>query len=408
MKQRFTLIWISQTLVIFSVLLNAFVASILIYRDSGSLAQFSIVILFAHIPEVLITPFCGNIVDRFNRKKILSLCSLGQAFIFSIYFYFLVQDASDFTLLHTHITYITVACSSTISGVHRLAYTSSISLLADSPKEYPRLNGIVQAGIASAQILAPFVAGSLLEFTSQWSFSLCASILCFTSFLVLSSVTIPDLAVNNSTFTKAIRVGIDKIRFNQGLKNLLALHAFANFSRGAAIVLFTPLVLSLAGESTLGSLRSMAGAGIAVGALVVATINWQNPIHGIFHLLACSGLAIALAGVSNNLITIGLAAFGLCLVTPMLGALTQSVWQRHTPSDQQGRVFGIRDTVASAALAAGYFFGPWTAKALEYLPGTSQISAISWTYIILGAITISVSISTKSSSTINQLHKEKS
>ena len=404
MKQRFTFIWVSQTVVIFSVLLNGFAASILVYRESGSLAQLSIVMLLAFLPEVLISPFCGNIVDRYNRKKILAFCSLAQSCIFAFYFYFLIQNASEFTSLHIGVTYLIVSLSSAIAGLHRLAYTSSISLLADSPRAYPRLNGIAQAGSASAQILAPFIAGSLLEFADQWSFAFFSSALCFTSFIVLAQVKIPDTKYTRSTFKDAIREGFNAISVNHGLKSFLALHAFANFSRGAAIVLFTPLVLNLAGEATLGSLRSMAGAGIAVGALLVTTLNSRNHLQNIFYLLASSGLAIALTGLTNSLVVIGVAAFGLCLITPIIGALAQSVWQIHIPSNLQGRVFGIRDSIANTALAAGYFCGPWATKAIEYIPGTTHMSSLSWTYLTLGALTVAVALSTKSNTAINQLN----
>ncbi|WP_103654517.1 MFS transporter [Agarilytica rhodophyticola] len=404
MKHRFTFIWISQTTVIFSVLLNAFAASILVYRESGSLAQLSIVMLLAFLPEVLITPFCGNIVDRFNRKRILALCSLAQSIIFAFYFYFLIQNASEFSYLHVGETYLTVALSSAIAGLHRLTYTSSISLIATSPKAYPRLNGIAQAGSASAQILAPFIAGSFLEFTYQWSFALCASALCFASFVALASVSIPDTKYTRNTFKDAIREGFNTIRANRGLKSFLALHAFANFSRGAAIVLFTPLVLNLAGEATLGSLRSMAGAGIAVGALLVTTINSRNHLQNIFYLLAFSGLAIALTGLTKSLVVIGVAAFVLCLITPIIGALAQSVWQIHIPNNLQGRVFGIRDSIANTALAAGYFCGPWSTWAIESIPGTTHMSSISWTYLTLGALTVAVALSTRSNTAINQLN----
>lgn len=154
MKKSFAVTWLSQTLVIFSVVLVVFSAGIVVYNETGSLTSFSLIVLCGYVPELLIIPLAGSLVDRVSRKTVLIACSLLQAVVFSFYFLILMQDAS---ILKS--TYFVIATVSAIAGVHRLAYNSSIALFSDDPQIYPRLNGVVQSGLASAHILAPLVAG---------------------------------------------------------------------------------------------------------------------------------------------------------------------------------------------------------------------------------------------------------
>lgn len=360
------------------------------------------VILCGYVPELLLIPFAGSLVDKVSRKTLLIACSLIQATIFTIYFLNLIQDESNLK-----ITYIVIAASSAIAGIHRLTYNSSIALFTDNPLVYPRLNGLVQSGLASAHILAPLVAGLFLEFAKMWVVSVVAILTCTLSSLLLLTIHFPELLAKTATTSReGLKLGINHIKSSKGLLQFLAIHAFANFARGASIVLFTPFILTFSTEAILGSLRSTAGAGMAVGSMLIT--SWGGPkkhLSGVLYSLAFCGLTIALIGISQSLLVIGLSAFALFVATPILASLAHAIWQQQVPSEIQGRVFSVRDTVAGAALASGYILSPWIADFLFVPISETSADGIGSTYVVMGAITILLAVIASRQSVLRVLEK---
>ncbi len=390
MKRSFAVTWVSQTLVIFSVVLVVFTAGIVVYNETGSLISFSIIMLCGYVPELLVIPFSGSAIDKLPRKSVLIGCSSMQAIIFTFYFLQLMQDASNLK-----ITCLVIGASSAVAGIHRLAYNSSIALFTENPLVYPRLNGLVQSGLASAHIMAPLVAGLLLEYAESWIIAGTAVLACVISAFSLLAIRFPELTTRTSTSSKdGLKLGLNHIRQSRGLPQFLVIHAFANFARGAAIVLFTPFILSFSSEVILGSLRSTAGIGMAIGSLLIA--SWGGPhrqLSGTLYALAFSGLMIALIGISQNLAIIGIAAFLLFLATPILGSLAHAIWQHQVPTNIQARVFAVRDTVAGAALALGYVISPWITNFIFVPHSDTPATGIGFTYVVMGIITIALAMS---------------
>ncbi len=391
MKLAFAVAWLSQTLVTFSVVLVVFSAGIVVYNETGSLTSFGITVLCGYVPELLITPLAGSLVDKVSRKAVLITCCLLQATIFTFYFLILRQDASILAS-----TYLVIIAVSSVAGVHRLAYNSSIALFSDDPRVYPRLNGIVQSGLACAHILAPLVAGLLLEYAGSWTIAATAAVACTISAAILTTIRFPELLSKTSTTLKhGWKLGIHHIRCSKGLSELLIIHACSNLARGAAIVLFTPLILAFSSEAILGSLRSTAGAGLAIGALLIT--SWDGPakqMYSIFYALMICGISIVLIGITQNLVLIGLSAFIFYAATPILASIAHSIWQHQVPTDIQGRVFAVRDTVAGAALAAGYVVSPLVTDWVFIPLMEDTEKALSMTYILAGFLTIALAIVT--------------
>lgn len=389
MKKSFAVTWLSQTLVIFSVLLVVFSAGIVVYKETGSLTSFGLIVLCGYVPELLIIPLAGSLIDRVSRKTVLICCSLLQAIVFAFYFLILMQDAS---ILKS--TYFVIATVSAIAGVHRLAYNSSIALFSDDPQIYPRLNGVVQSGMASAHILAPLIAGLLLEYAASWTIAATAVTACTISAVALITIHFPELQSKTTTTLKhGWSLGVHHIQHSKGLREFLAIHAFSNFARGAALVLFTPLILTFSSEAILGSLRSTAGAGLAVGSLLIT--SWGGPVRqvtGVLYALLMCGIAITLIGISQNLVLIGVAAFSLCVATPVLASLAHSIWQHQVPVETQGRVFAVRDTVAGAALAAGYVVSPLITEWIFVPISEDPEQSLSTAYLVTGLLTITLAI----------------
>ena len=397
---------LGQIFSIISVVLVSFSIGVVIYQNTQSLTLFGYVVIAGYLPELLIAPIAGILTDRFPRKIILLFCCAFQALITCL-LYSLVSDG-HFSI---PILLIAVVVSSLLGGFHRNAYNASITLFSKNPKLYAKHNGFVQAGIACAQCFAPILAGEIFESGNLKYIFMLGFCLYSTSFISLVLVTFPELqdrpkAGHKFTFFSDFKFGIQQLRGNKALVSFLSLHIFSNFARGSVVVLFTPLILSYSTADHLGILRSMAGFGMVVGAALITL--WGGPqrhFQGVVYSLFGCGLFMALIGTTANLYLIGISVFCLFVITPILVALSHSIWQQEIEEHIQGRVFGFRDALAGSAMALAFYLVPlFTEKVVTInydfsATASNTISPIGLIYVGMGLFTILLSwYSTKSKS----------
>src|SRR5262249_33007566 len=148
-----------------------------------------------------------------------------------------------------------------------------------------------------------------------------------------------DENVVKGSLLKEISYSLNYIERRPGLLGLLVLFAVANFLVGLVSVLATPLILSFAPASTLGTILSIGGVGMLLGTIVMAT--WGGPkrrIHGVFGFLMLGGVCIILAGLKASVVLIAIVSFIFFFSLPITNGSSQAIWQTKIPPDVQGRV----------------------------------------------------------------------
>jgi hypothetical protein len=152
------------------------------------------------------------------------------------------------------------------------------------------------------------------------------------------------------------------------LFGLLLFYALVNYLLNSAGVLTGPLVLSVAGAATLGTVQSVMGVGMLLGSLTAST--WKGTrrkIHTVLGAILVAGAGLALAGLRPSPLVMGAGLFILLLPVPIAGAASQTIFQSKVDPAVQGRVFSIRSMIATsmtplAFLTAGpladQVFGP--------------------------------------------------
>src|SRR6266508_4419154 len=71
--RTFILIWIGQLVSVVGSGLSRFVLGIWIYEQTKSVTLFVLMALFDAIPGIIVAPFAGILVDRWNRRRIMIL-----------------------------------------------------------------------------------------------------------------------------------------------------------------------------------------------------------------------------------------------------------------------------------------------------------------------------------------------
>ncbi|MEL6501836.1 MAG: MFS transporter, partial [Cyanobacteria bacterium J06623_1] len=160
--QTFFIVWVGQVVSLLGTKLTEFALGFWIlertYQDTGTITQFALTILFMYLPKVIISPFAGVVIDRWNRRSAMIMSDLGTGLVTIAILALVWTD----NLAVWHI-YLALVASSSLNAFQQPAYTAAIAQLVP-PNNLSRANGMVQASFAIAKIASPAIAGLLLNY----------------------------------------------------------------------------------------------------------------------------------------------------------------------------------------------------------------------------------------------------
>jgi hypothetical protein len=369
----FTLIWSGQLVSVIGSGLTSFALGIWVYQRTGSATKFTLIALFTQLPNLVILPVAGSLVDKLNRRRTMMFCNLGSGFCTLI----LAGLAATGRLQIWHI-YVIVIFLSASAQLLKLTFTTSVTLLV--PKQhFGRSSGMMQAVQAAAQILPPLLAAALLstiKLAGLISLDF-ASYVFATVTLLLVSIPQPepsseDSSARRSVFKYAL-YGWSYIRERSGLLVLLVYFASLNFIVGLSNVLVTPMILSFNTVKTLSTILSISGIGFLLGSICMSI--WGGPRNRVMGLLGSGllfGVCVFLVGWRPSPSLIATGMFGMFFILPILNGCSQAIWQTKTAPDVQGRVFAIRWMLALSTTPLAYLLaGPLAERVFEPLVAAS-------------------------------------
>ena len=354
--KTFGTIWIGQFISLMGSGLTAFAIGIWVLKHTQSVTQYTITIVFAGLPAILIAPFAGALVDRWNRRWVMFVCDLGPAVTVLAYSYLLSHNQ-----LQVWHVYLGVFCNSIFNTFHWPAYISTITMLVDR-KDYTRVNGVLEFGQAATTIAAPAIAGFLVYVIGVPKIL----IIDFVTFLVAAGslllVRVPQPEQSEEgkrakgSIWKEAAFGWTFIRERPGLLRLLLLFASVNLVMSMCGIAVMPMVLGFANEKAVGTIMSLVGIGMLIGgSLMTATGGFKRRVYGVLTAWAIMSIAFLLVGARPNLYLVGAGVLLWYVMLPMMNASSQAIWQSKTPSDVQGRVFAVRRMVAQFTVPIGDF-----------------------------------------------------
>ncbi len=400
----FIAVWLGQVVSVLGSGLTGFVLGIWVYQQTGSVTLFALITAFAVVPGIIVSPFAGALIDRWDRRWVMILSNTLSGLNILAVAWLLSADRLEIWHIYA-ITVVGALCGAFL----QLAFSASTTLLV--PKEhYGRASGMVQMGIAVAQIISPVLAGILVI-----AIGVAATLLIdFASFVfavvTLLLIRIPKppatsegtagqgLLLRDATF------GWKYITARRGLLALLLFFALTNITVGIIQILITPLVLSFATPDILGRVLSTGGIGMLLGGVVMSI--WGGPkrrVLGIFGFALLQGVVLILGELGQSALLLSIAAAFFLFSAMIINGCSQAIWQSKVAPDVQGRVFSIRimiawSTLPVAYLVAGpladYIFNPLLvaggplAGSLGQLFGTGPSRGIGLLFSLLGMLVI--------------------
>lgn len=353
--RTFVTVCAGQVASIYGSHLTAFALGVWVYQRTGSATQFAFISLFTVLPEILLSPLAGVLVDRWNPRLGMIFGDLGGGLVALV----LALLAWSGQLQVWHV-YPLVAAGAVFSAFQGPAFAAATTLLV--PRHYlTRANGVVEMATAGTLLAAPLLAVVLLEsiglagviLVDMASFLLAFATLLFLPFPRITASAASE-AARGSLLAEA-RLGWSYVRERPGLIRLLVMFTVTNFSFGMVQVLLTPLVLSFASAEKLSWVLTVATAGMLTGGLVISV--WAGPRRKVRAILLCfltQGAILLLGGARPSLLLIATAAFAFTFCEPIILACSKTLWQLKTPLDLQGRVQAIRQVIAWSALPLAY------------------------------------------------------
>ncbi|MBW6465752.1 MAG: MFS transporter [Brevefilum sp.] len=353
--RTFLVIWFGQLISLTGSGLTGFAIGVWVFLETGSTTLFALIQLFTTLPNIMMGPISGALVDRWDRRKAMLFSDTGSAACTLIIFILLTLGKLE--LWHI---YILLTISSSFATFQWPAYSAAMTLLVPK-KQLGRANGLVQVAEGVAQILAPVTAGVLIGIILLQGVIMIDLATFLFAFVTLVIVRIPkpeatvEGQAGKGSILKEAFYGWKYIRSRAGLFALLVFFAMMNFFTSIGTVLFTPLVLSLSTPAMLGLLTSAAGLGFLAGSLLMSV--WGGPnrkMLGIYIPQLIVAISLFILGSTMNLFILGVGAFLAFCSMPISHSCSQVIWQRKTAPDIQGRVFSFRRVIAYSSIPLAY------------------------------------------------------
>jgi len=366
--RTFLTVVLGQFVSTFGTGLTNFGLGIWILKDTGSVTHFAILNLVVTLPGIVIAPVAGVIVDRWDRRRVMLLSDCGSAL--SILSLALLIHSGYLQFWHVCVA---LGINSVFAMMRAPAFSASIPLLV--PKQHlGRASGITQMGQAASGILAPMIAGLIVQAVGLDKVVLIDFVSYVFAVSMLLTVSIPkppqttDAKVRKSLWREA-GYGLSYIKSQPGLRGLLIYFAAIFFSVSIANVLMAPMMLKFASVAVIGFIVSCAGAGLLTGSVVMST--WGGPqrrINGIFGFGLLQAVAFIVMGLRPNPVFVGAGLFLQSFTLPFIQGCNRVIWQTKTPPDVQGRVFAASTMIIQLVAPVGYVIaGPLADRVFEPL-----------------------------------------
>lgn len=369
-RSDFRRLWIAQTVSIVGDKINQVALSIMVYRQTGSLAQMGLVFAITFLPAALFGLVSGPLVDRWDRRRTMIVADVVRAA--------LVIAIPFVAPLGMWAVYALAFASATVSLLFepsRMALVPSVverdELMAANSLDVTTSSIAELLGIGFAGALVAGVGPSYAFFIDGATFVVSAAFVMAVRHRAARRTVSP---MGLEVVWRDLHSGIDRIRRDGVLRGLLLTYGAVAIGAGAAITLSILLALEVLGGSGLpDALRITVvdlstTAGLLVGSIAIGMGGSRRAgLKYLWGIVAFGALMLPLYFVKE----IGAAAvvlFALGVANEYFGIPMLTIVQTHTEDENRGRVFAVRMTVTRLASVIGLAGAGVAAQAYGVVP----------------------------------------
>lgn len=341
-KRTFSVIWTGQFLSFLTSATVGYAAIFWLSLESRSASVLAIATIAALLPQAIIGPFAGTLIDRWNRKNVMIISDLFIA-LWSIVLAVLIFYGNS----RVEFVYFILVLRSIGDAFHTPAMQASTPLIVPE-EELTRVAGINQIIYSSTNIAGPALGALLLA-----NFDLGVILVLDAIGAVVASISLIFVKIPNPKIPKTkarilneMKKGYNIIRNNIGIFQLFIFSMLFLLFVMPVSVIFPLITLEhfLGGAYEMSMVEVFWGIGTIVGGLIIGLFKFRwNEIIAINFTLISTGLFFAGAALlppNAFLIFIVLTTIG-AVVASIHSALFTSVLQKNIASEALGRVFSM-------------------------------------------------------------------
>jgi len=383
-NRPFFLLWLAQLIsqsgdYVFSVALIW-----LVLKLTGSAFAVGLMVTGTVLPRVLLGPFLGVFVDRWDRRRTLVLTNVAEGVVVALLSGLVLLGYDSVPVLFGIV--LLLGAGGTMVRVTSTAYVPTVVPLEDLPPA----NGLLSLSGSLNQIVGLSLGGVIvalvgvelpIEYDALSFFA--AALLLLAIPVALSAGRVPR-AASSRRFWHEFSEGFHFIRSHTFVIDLLIIGIIANFFGNGIFALFAPFAVFVLHGSA--ATYGLLGAGVAAGSLGGALAIGKVDLHRtagryLFIGGVVFGAAILVLGITTHLPE----AFGLMLLLGVSLAVINLpisvVLQAKIPTEILGRVgatFGalIMATAPAGPIVAGWIAERWSISAMFDLSGVIILGLI--------------------------------
>lgn len=355
--KSFIILWLTQSLSTLGSAMTNFALVIWLYSSSGSALSTAMLTVCSYAPYVVMSIFAGALSDKWNKKATMLVCdSIAAACTVTV---LVLLKTGNLEIWHL---YILNALNGLMNTVQQPASDVASTLL--TPKEhYQKTSGMRSFSNSLVSILTPVFASAMVGFAGVESVIAFDLITFSVAFLVLLLfIKIPETEneqVKSESLLQTAKDGLSYLKTNKGIWWLIMSMAAINFIASIYEAALSPMILSVADETSLGIVNACIGAANFVGSIIAVFYPApKSRIRVIFNCLLFS------MSTENFFLAFGKSTFwwsfgGILgwIVIPLMNANMDVIMRSKIPTDMQGRVYSARNTLQFFTIPIGYFLG---------------------------------------------------
>jgi DHA3 family macrolide efflux protein-like MFS transporter len=361
-KKRFFMIWSGQAVSQLGSRLVGFAFVWHLTSTYHSATILSIATLVSILPDVIISPIAGALIDRWNRKKVMIVTDILTAVLTLV-----LALLFAFTDVQIWQIYLVMFLRATFGAFQWPAMLTSTSLMV--PKEQlARISGLNQTLAGAMGILAPPLGAFLVALLPMWGVLSIDIVTALVAVIPLLFFHIPQPDVkliekdangkNKSTLWKDLAEGFKYVVTLPGLLAVILSAMVINFLVSPAFSLLPLMVTDYfkKGAIELGIIESIFSLGFLAGGLILSIWGgFKNRLVTTFFFLIIMGFCIAMFGLvpnSNFYLAMGVLAL-VGISNPLVNGPLHAALQARVDPDKQGRVFTLLTAGATLAMPIG-------------------------------------------------------
>ncbi|MGH8942029.1 MAG: MFS transporter, partial [Acidimicrobiia bacterium] len=303
--------------------------------------------------------FFGTFVDSHNRKTSMMLSSVGSlaSFVLATIVYFVAPEGSipSLSQVWTWVFVVLVLAGAIAGNLRSIALSTTVTLLVPVER-HDRANGLVGTANGVAFALTSVFSGlaiGLLGMGTSLVITVVVAGLVTAHLLTIridNDTAGQESADVDTSTTVDFKGAMRAVRFVPGLLALLLFSTFNNFLAGVFMALMDPYGLELVSVEVWGIVLSISSFGFIVGGVLVASRGLgSNPVRSLLLVNVALWTLTILFPIRSSIIPLAIGFFIFMTLMPVAEASEQTIIQKVVPFREQGRVFGLAQTLETAA-----------------------------------------------------------